>query len=232
MIGLKDVNPIVIAAPENTKGFDCNSPVSVSDAALFRRAGYEFAVRYAPRVKAKSGDLSAGEAIGLMVAGLGLMVVQHVERDEPPGWVPSAQKGSDYGGMAAEHMRRCGVLLGTMCWLDLEMVDHSVPHAIIISYCNNWYMAVARAGFTPGVYVGYDARLTPDELYRRLRFEHYWGALNLNADQFPAVRGLQMKQHAQRHAPDGIRYGIDDDTTSLDHKGGAPLVMAPEGWLE
>lgn len=229
-IGLKDMHPAVLAAPAGYLGFDCNTPVSRDDAGIFRRAGYQFAVRYAPRVKAAPHDLTTGEAIGILVAGLGLMVVQHVERETAGGWVPSAQKGADYGGTAAEHMRRCGILLGTMCWLDLENVAR-VPREIIISYCNNWYTAVARVGYTPGLYVGYDARLTPDELYRRLRFEHYWAAYNLNADQHPSVRGVQMKQHRETHIP-GIAYPIDPDTVAHDHKGGAPLVMAPADWLE
>lgn len=230
MIGFRDFKPAVLAAPSGTKGFDCDTPISSKDAAIFRRAGYWFAVRYAPRVTAKPTDLTVGEVISILSAGLGLMVVQHVERETAGGWVPSAQKGAAYGAMAAAHMRVCGILLGTMCWLDLENVA-DVPHQLIIDYCNRWYDAVARVGYTPGVYVGYEARLTPDELYRRLKFEHYWSAYNLNADQHPAVRGVQMKQHREIELP-GISYKIDPDETVADHKGGLPLVLAPDGWLE
>lgn len=230
MIGLKDVNPGVLAAPPGTKGFDCNTPVSRNDAGIFRRAGYQFVIRYAPRVTAAAHDLSAGEVIGLLVAGLGVMVVQHVERETRGGWMPSAQKGAAYGATAAEHARRCGILLGTTVWLDLENVA-DIPHPIIIDYCNRWYDNVARVGYTPGLYVGDEARLTPDELYWRLKFEHFWSAYNLNDDQKPAVRGVQMTQHREIELA-GISYKIDPDETSLDHKGGAPLVMAPESWLE
>lgn len=230
MIGLQDIHPAVLAAPAGLSGFDCNAPVSREDAGIFRRAGFEFAIRYAPRVTAAPHDLSSGEVVSLLTAGLGVMVVQHVERETAGGWTPSAQKGAAYGATAAEHMRRCGILLGTMCWLDLENVA-KVPPQIVIDYCNRWYDAVARVGYTPGLYVGYESRLTPDQLYHRLKVEHFWSAYNLNDDEHPAVRGVQMKQHRETEVA-GIAYKIDPDTTSLDHKGGAPLVMAPADWLE
>lgn len=220
----------VLAAPAGTLGFDCNAPLSRRTAELFAKAGYKFAIRYAPRVQKATHDLGPAEVQTILQAGMGIMVVQHVERDDERGWTPSAQKGIAYGKEAASHCIECGILPGTMCWLDLEGVA-DIPHQIIIDYCNNWWQEVGRRGFTPGIYVGWHARLSSDELYRRLKFEHYWAAYNLNKDQMPAVRGVQMKQGSGR-PPAGVDFEIDTDVTSKDLKGGTPLVMAPEGWLE
>jgi hypothetical protein len=66
-----------------------------------------------------------------------------------------------------------------------------------------------------------------------LRFTHYWGAYNLNSDQYPAVRGLQMKQ--LRPQRDFVpRSGIDFqvDKIRADALGGRPTLLALEGWPE
>jgi hypothetical protein len=72
------------------------------------------------------------------------------------------------------------------------------------------------------------------QLYQKLRFTHYWGAYNLNADQFPAVRGLQMKQ-SQRRAEDtipGVQLDFQVDRIGADRLGGRPTLLAMEGWPE
>jgi len=90
-----------------------------------------------------------------------------------------------------------------------------------LPFLNYWLDQVGHAGFTPGLYVGWHSNLTPDELYTRLKFSHYWSAYNLNADQFPATRGVQMKQ-ALEQTLDGIKY--DPDTVQRDALGGLPLM--------
>lgn len=215
-------------APPGTRGFDCDSPVTKSDAEAFMRAGYRFAVRYVPRVMPKRRDLTAAEVLTIVSAGLGIMAVQHVEL---PGWRPNAVKGAQYGARAAAHCRSCGLIAKTMCWLDLEEVAADVPHSAIIGYCNSWYDAVATGGFTPGIYVGYGARLSADELYYKLKFRRYWSAYNLNRDQFPAVRGVQMRQ-GDAKPPHGVPFDIDENIAMADRKGDVPLVMAPADWLE
>ena len=93
---------------------------------------------------------------------------------------------------------------------------------------------MSGAGYLPGVYVGYRAGLSPTQLYRSLRFTHYWGAYNLNVDRHPAVRGLQMKQlrpaPTDRVPDTGIDYQVDK--VSADALGGRPTLLALEGWPE
>jgi hypothetical protein len=218
----------VITAPPSTKGFDCNTALNRRTIEVLRKAGYNFGLRYAPRLHAATHDLTASEAIAMLQGGLALMVVQHVEAGE---WIPSAQKGHDYGAVAAQHCLDCGISAGTMCWLDLESVDTHSPAKAVIDYCNNWYTHVAKAGFTPGVYVGWQPGLDASQLYYKLRFEHYWAAYNLNRDQIPLVRGIQMQQAREVTLP-GLDFPIDPNKTMTDEKGGLPLVLAPEGWLE
>jgi hypothetical protein len=91
----------------------------------------------------------------------------------------------------------------------------------VIAFLNNWHDQVGTAGYTPGLYVGYDAGLSASDLYRRLKFEHYWSAYNLKHDQYPATRGVQMKQALQERLA-GILF--DPDTIQKDALGGLPLM--------
>ena len=86
----------------------------------------------------------------------------------------------------------------------------------------------------PGLYVGWHAGLNRTQLYRALRFTHYWGAYNLNSDQAPAVRGLQMKQAESKpldHVPN-FDFLFQTDLIRADALGGRATVIAPESWLE
>lgn len=222
----------IITAPDRTKGFDTNVPLDKRMAKAFFDNGYRFCVRYVARVTPHTNDLSAGEAQLLLDAGLGIMVVQHVESED--GWTPAPGKGASYGETAARITTGIGVPAGAMIWLDLEGVAGGVSAGDVIGYCNSWHAEVAGAGFLPGLYVGWHARLTPDQLYRELRFTHYWGAYNLNADEAPAKRGLQMKQAVagKTDKVPGVTFLFQKDTVRTDALGGRPVVFAPESWLE
>ncbi len=75
--------------------------------------------------------------------------------------------------------------------------------------------------------MGYGARLSADQLYRRLKFTRYFAAYNLNLDQYPAVRGVCARQHEAKPGdrPDGVRFPIDVDTTTADALGGRMTVV-------
>lgn len=218
----------VAIAPAGARGFDCNAYVSPTDAAKFVARGYTFALRYAPRLRTHSGDLTAVELGGLLTAGLAVGVVQHYEGD---GWTPTPENGTVYGQTAASFCADIGIAQGVYVWLDLEGVNSVVSSDQIIRYCNNWYEEVEKAGYAAGLYVGHDARLNPGQLYN-LSFERYWGALNLNVDEFPAIRGLCMKQHEEKPGdlPTGVSYAIDTDTVMADHRGCLPTFHAPPNW--
>jgi len=222
----------VYTVPDGVQGFDANVTISASVARAFRSHGYRFCIRYVRREKHHPADVTADEAAALLDAGLGLMLVQYVESES--SWQPSANKGAANGTTAASEVEKLGVPAGVTVWCDLEGVDVATPAQAVIDYCNRWHAAVAEAGFVPGLYVGYHAGLNPTQLYRSLRFTHYWGAYNLNVDQAPIVRGLQMKQ-SEREAADlvaGVKLAFQVDRVRADKLGGRPTLVGPEFWLE
>lgn len=222
----------VFTAPDRVRGFDANQTITPAAAAAFHSHGYRFCVRYVRRDTPHAADLTSDEAAALLDAGLGFMVVQHVESET--SWTPTSDKGAAFGGTAASEADRIGVPSGVTVWCDLEGVDVETPAEQIVDYCNQWHSAVAGAGFIPGLYVGFHAGLNPTQLYRALRFSHYWGAYNLNSDQAPSVRGLQMKQ-AERQPVDvipGFDIDFQTDRVRTDALGGRPTLLGPDGWLD
>ena len=222
----------VFTAPDGVRGFDTAETVSSSAATAFRQRGYRFCVRYVRRDKPHASALSAKEAKYLLAAGIGVMLVQYVESES--AWIPGAAKGTTNGGVAASEAVKLGVPWGVTVWCDLEGVAPSTSAQKVIDYCNRWHGAVSSAGYVPGLYVGYRAGLSPTQLYRSLRFTHYWGAFNLNSDQYPAVRGIQMKQSLRRKT-DSVPNSSNDfqiDRISADALGGRPTVLALDGWPE
>jgi hypothetical protein len=194
--------------------------------------GFRFCVRYVRRDKPHASALSRPEAESLLKAGLGLMAVQYVESES--SWIPTAAKGTANGTIAASEAHNLGLPGGIMVWCDLEGVKVGTPAQAIIDYCNHWHVAVGSAGYVPGLYVGYHAGLTSGQLYRSLRFAQYWGAFNLNVDQYPAVRGLQMKQSLRQPGdlPPGVTLDFQVDRVSADALGGRPTLLALDGWPE
>jgi hypothetical protein len=222
----------VYSIPDGVRGFDTAERVTANAAAGFRRHGYRFAVRYVRRDKPHASALSANEARALLDVGIGLMLVQYVESDT--SWSPTAAKGSTNGAVAASEAEKLGVPWGVTVWCDLEGVARGTPSQRVIDYCNRWHIAVTSAGYVAGLYVGYHAGLTPMQLYRALRFSHYWSAYNLNADEFPAVRSVQMSQarRTTRDAVPGVTIDFQTDRVVTDHLGGRPTLLALEGWPE
>jgi hypothetical protein len=220
----------VIEASNGLLGFDCNTPLGMANVKLFRSKGRRFAIRYVGRVKNHSNDLTRSEASNILAFGLGLMLVQHVHPDsETTGWWPTGKLGEDYGSFAAASAIEVGVRYGTTVWLDLEGVAARAKAEDVIAYCNEWHSKVGHAGYTPGIYVGFSPILTATQLYRNLKFEHYWAAYNLNKDQHPIIRDVQMVQGLEKSLG-GIQY--DPDEIKADKLGGLPLMMVDNEWTE
>jgi hypothetical protein len=181
-------------------------------------------------VKQAMTDLTSAEVARILGAGLGVTPVQHVE---PENWTPSTIKGKSYGTVAAQSAVDCGILTGANVWLDLEGVHLHTDPEIVIAYCNAWFDQVHQAGFLPGIYVGFQAILSPDQLYRRLKFTRYWSAYNLDTDQFPAIVGACMKQGVADtgdYPKNFTQIEIDVDTVTGDAQGRFPMVLAPDNW--
>ena len=213
--------------PDGSRGFDANLRVSRTAAAAFVEHGYSFAVRYVRRHQPHNYDLSSGEVITLLEAGLALMIVQHVA---PEGWSPNADDGALYGNTAGRESHMVGIPSGVTVWCDLEGVKPGTPHEDVIGFCNAWYDEVWKAGYLPGLYVGWRPGLTAIELYRRLKFRRYWAGYNLNADQVPAVRGVQLRQSAAKASdlvPGFTNQNMDVNVIHADALGGTPTLLLP-----
>lgn len=214
--------------PPGTKGFDANVPITAEAARAFYARGYRFAVRYVPRVKRRPNDLSRVELATLLRAGLALSVVQHVPL---PGWYPDAPLGEMYGQVAALEADDAGYSVGATLWCDLEEVAKAATRRQIIEYGNAWYDAVQDAGYQPGLYVGYGAGLTAQDLFHTLKFRTYWSAYNLDADRYPAVRGVCMRQHAAGASDrvPGVSFEFDVNLAGKDALGDSPKFMLAPG---
>jgi hypothetical protein len=152
-----------------------------------------------------------------------LNVVQHVESES--SWVPSSAKGTNYGTNAVNNARLLSIPVGAMIGLDLEAVAGGVDSDHVIEYGNNWYTQVARAGYKPLLYVGWHCGLSSAQLYTKLKVRCYWGAYNLNTDEYPAVRGVMLKQSIPTPSDriPGMNYQID--TVQRDRLGSLPTMV-------
>src|SRR2546427_12865658 len=89
----------VFTVPDGVRGFDANLIIPPNAAAAFIQRGYRFCVRYVRRQTVHDFDLTPDEADGLIGAGLGLLVVQHLE-GEASRTPPPAQGAADSDGAA------------------------------------------------------------------------------------------------------------------------------------
>jgi hypothetical protein len=222
----------VFTGVRGVRGFDADVAITPAIAAAFSEHGYRFCVRYVRRQTFHEQDLTAAEARVILDAGLAFMAVQHVESED--SWAATPEKGLANGAVAAKEAATIGIPPGTTVWCDLEGVATTASANDVIGYCNAWHERVAAAGFVPGLYVGWHCGLTSRQLYQSLRFTHYWAAYNLNADEYPMTRGVQMRQAAARPLDrvTGFSFDFQTDTILGDKLGGLPTLVGPKSWLE
>lgn len=198
----------VQSAASGLVGFDTDTKLDLATAKLFRQSGYYFCLRYISLESENSYDLDTDEAQAILNAGLALMPVQHVRY---AGWMPDAALGTQTGQNAADNAIHLGFPSKMNVWLDLEGISPNATADDVIAYCNNWYDAVAKVGYIPGLYVGANSILDSQQLYSSLKFQHYWHSLSLVPNV--AVRGYQMVQ-----SDGGTVHGIaiDKNLTQAD----------------
>lgn len=200
------------------KGFDCNTKLSYEKALAFKNLGYDFAIRYVGRYQQDSYDIDAQETADILKAELKLAIVQHCPN---PEWTPTKDIGVLWGKNAAIFSKQANIQSGTIVYLDLEGLNNT-PKQDIIDFCNAWYDEVLTGGYTPGIYVGYNTYLTGDDLYYKLKYQHYWKSLSAVPDV--TVRGYEMIQTAGGTV-NGIE--IDNNNVTGDRQGNQPIFMVP-----
>jgi len=209
------LNGTVQKAPNQSLGFNVDSPISRAVAKRFFNQGYQFCLRYVSLEDGEApGDLTYGEASNILDGGLALMPVQHARY---AGWHPNSELGQQYGGNAAANADRIGFPPGVNLWCDLQEISSDATAQEVIDYCQAWYKQVNSYGYIPGLYVGAGSILNQEQLYKDLSFQHYWKS----ASDVPNVgtRGYQMIQHS---AGNGNNLSINHDITYIDNEGGQP----------
>ena len=210
---------VVKTATAGMKGFDVDSIMFPSECAYFIQAGYNFCIRYLPRNSSLiPGNLGVLEMNDILESGLSLGVVQHCPE---PGWEPSAELGELYGQYAGTYAKQIGLPQGMNIFLDLETPALNASPQSVIEYANSWYDAIAAAGYSPGVYLGYGLPLSPQQLHDDLKFVHYWRAYN-GPDL--AIRGYQIVQ-STAEVLKGISF--DPNIVNADLRGGLPMFLSP-----
>jgi hypothetical protein len=203
-------------------GFDTSTKLTTTQAHL-AAISYRFVARYVFFGDALKGDIDPTELAAICNAGLVLLLVQHPRN---PGWMASQMRGMDDGEAAARNAAEAGYLQGCHLFLDLEGLGNSGPpvrdHAIA------WCSAVRSAGYWPGIYVGFDAGLTPDELWELPNVDRYWsdaGPRSVSRRGFCLTQGSTetfagIPIDPDHHAPDklggclvGMGLGINERPT-------------------
>lgn len=211
----------VQGAIPSVPGFDSDTVVTAALAQQFYTEGYKFCLRYLALDQEWPQDLSMQEAADILNSGLALMPVQHARE---PGWSPSQALGQEDGQNAASNAQNVGFPAGVNIWCDLEGVNGTAGVQAVIDYCQAWYDAVDAAGYTPGLYVGYDALLSGQQLHE-LSFQHYWRSQSRVPD-IP-TRGYQLVQLFPSITANGIY--IDLDVTQNDGEGGQAQWLCSAG---
>jgi len=206
--------------PQGALGFDTNQTLTLDIAKKLRATGYSFAIRYIPILQRATGDITTQEINDIVTAGLGLLLVQHCRY---PGWVPSGDLGTKDATRAVAHLNTVGMPKGVNVYLDLEGVKPGVSTGDILAFCNNWYDIINNAGYTPGIYVGFDCGLTGDTLYHGLKFQHYWKS-GANVPDIP-IRGYEMVQTIPTNGKSVYGINIDEDTVLVDKLNNSPQAL-------
>lgn len=200
-------------------GIDTDDKITATIATALKDAGVAFVLRYLSRSdNPPPTDLTKQEANIILDSGLALMAVQHVKKGT---WTPTKDLGKTYGSHAAAHAELCGLPAGTNIWLDLEQVDRASGTIDIAAYCNAWFSKVKEAGYTTGIYIGSNCRLSEDDLFYKLDTERYWKS----GSSVPNVsfRGYCMRQTIT--AGDEIAgIGVCRDAIYEDAFGGTPVL--------
>jgi len=160
--------------------------------------------RYVGLERNGAGDASAAEIIRITSRGFGLWLSQHVLAPDAQGngWIATPALGQRFGRSARINALDIGYPEAAHLECDLEGVRLGTPADAVSGYAVSW--ATESAEFPALLYVGYDAILSPDELWALPNVHAYacdWGGRRVTN------RGFVMRQTE----PDVVIAGIRCD---------------------
>lgn len=198
---------------------DTNTKLDAHTAAALAASEHEgqrvkAVARYVGLSHANVGDIDAHELEVITDAGLACWLVQHVRATAGVGWSPSGQMGRADGAAAEAIARAAGYPNGCHLALDLEDVRPGTSPQAVIDHCNAWSEAVDRT-YSPLLYVGFQAILSPEQLYGLPGFHAYWSDYG---NRKVANRGCCVQQFAPNTRMAGVM--VDLDRIGIDMLGG------------
>jgi Domain of unknown function (DUF1906) len=213
-----DRSNVTAAVATPGKWADSSTPLGPSVCAAVKAAGVVGVMRYVPLPgNAASRDITAGELNVIGEAGLELLLVQHVRR---PPWLPGKCDGYSDGVVARGSAVNAGYPAGAHIFLDLEGAMGDAEG--VTGYVGDWAKAVRLGGQYPaGLYVGYNAVLTPAQLYALPGFDCYWSDAG---HRKVATRGVAIMQGTPM-VLGGVQFDADDMAPDL--LGGLPIACIP-----
>lgn len=197
---------------------DTNAKLTAEVCAALVQAGYVGVFRYVPLPNNSAlGDISSDEAEAITNSGLQLGLVQHPR--SPANNVIAQHSGLQDGMAASDGARAAGYPPECHLFLDLEGVTGNQTQTAL--YCNGWSAQVAADGYGCGLYVGYQAILTAEQLYELPRFNRYWSDAG---NRQVTTRSCCMRQKPGSIIIGGVKF--DEDVMAPDLLGDLPMVAA------
>jgi hypothetical protein len=217
--------PKVEKSPSGSKGFDCNTPLTSTTAADFRKAGFAFALRYVPRnyvtdPASPSGNITRAEAEIILKAGLALMIVQHVAASP---WDPTGELGMTYGQFAASNCQAIGLPRGVNVFLDLEGVRAGTDPQNVLDYAGTWGDVVGDAGYIPGIYIGASCGINAQQIVSLTNFKQFWRSGSSSSPQIGAPGYCMQQTISSSLVLGGVAY--DSNVITTDQNGGTPYWL-------
>lgn len=172
------------------------------------REGFHFAVRYL-------GGMSRVEFERILCSGLAVMPVTY---SRGAGWVPSFELGCYDAEKAIARLKELKMPHGVTVWLDLEGCDSTANKTKL--WINAWSLAIRKANYEAGLYVGANPGGMDSESLWKLPFvNRYWRSCS-NVPE-PASRGWCMQQLKPWNHKLGS-LTVDIDVIESDYKGDRP----------
>ncbi len=192
-------------------GADSVQALTPTTAKALKDSGISFSIRYL-------GSVSPAELSIILDAGLAFMPVTF---SRAPGWLPSASLGASDGVAAIAHLKALGLPPGATVWLDLEGPGGTSTD--VVAWVNAWADYVKNAGYDPGLYVGYGAKLTSHELYA-LHVDRYWHSVSKVTDTGGNIAEPNCGWCMHQLNPSVMWAGVwaDIDVVQQDYQGRTP----------
>ena len=201
---------------------DCSEPVTDTALAELAALGVTTIVRTLA-LPGNRTELTEDEAKRILAHphGFALSAYQRV-RAAPAGmtgWDPRAHSGAADAAYALAQLSWAP--RGWHIWSDWEDVLIGAPETGCVTFLDDWSTACRAGGFAAALYVGFQAVLSADALYRLPGFDRYASDIG---DRKVATRGTCWLQTHLDRVIGGMKFDVG--VLRADALGGLPMMLA------